>query len=123
MAELCSMLQVSKPTIYKWIKFGKLEPDKTEPKVIMLVCRSSSGKALPGLTDLKKIKPTNAKNGRLPRRIPFFTVFIPAGLNLMLIIVMMDVPLPVLTVKRLKNNVNLLSIGDRVQLNKYCNQG
>lgn len=28
MAELCSMLQVSKPAIYEWIKFGKLKPDK-----------------------------------------------------------------------------------------------
>ena len=32
-----------------------------------------------------KKKPINAKNDRLPRRYPFFAVFMPVGLNLMLI--------------------------------------
>jgi hypothetical protein len=45
----------------------------------------SSGKALRGLTDLKKRKPTDAKNGRVPKRYPVFAVFAPNVLNLMLI--------------------------------------
>lgn len=36
MAELCSMLQVSKPTIYEWIRFGKLKPYKIRSRVYFL---------------------------------------------------------------------------------------
>ncbi|TXJ28350.1 MAG: DNA-binding protein [Chitinophagaceae bacterium] len=36
MAELCGMLQVSKPTIYEWIKFGKLKPYKIRSRVYFL---------------------------------------------------------------------------------------
>lgn len=35
-AELCTMLQVSKPTIYEWIKFGKLTPYKIRSRVYFL---------------------------------------------------------------------------------------
>jgi hypothetical protein len=44
----------------------------------------SLGKASRGL-DLKKIKQTNAKSGKLPKTYPFTAVFIPVVLNLKLI--------------------------------------
>ncbi|TXJ28348.1 MAG: DNA-binding protein [Chitinophagaceae bacterium] len=36
MAELCSLLQVSKPTIYEWIRYGKLKPYKIRSRVYFL---------------------------------------------------------------------------------------
>ena len=59
--------------------------NNTEPKVNILLY-ASLGKALRGLTDLKKIKPTNAKNDRPPKKYAFLAVFMPFGLNLMLIV-------------------------------------
>ncbi|MBN8876928.1 MAG: helix-turn-helix domain-containing protein [Sphingobacteriales bacterium] len=36
MAELCSLLQISKPTIYEWIRHGKLKPYKIRSRVYFL---------------------------------------------------------------------------------------
>lgn len=36
MAELCSVFQVSRPTIYDWIKNGKLKPYKIQSRVYFL---------------------------------------------------------------------------------------
>lgn len=36
MAEICAIFQVSKPTIYDWIKEGKLKPYKIKSRVYFL---------------------------------------------------------------------------------------
>lgn len=36
MAELCNLLQVTRPTIYEWIKEGKLKPYKIKTRVYFL---------------------------------------------------------------------------------------
>jgi excisionase family DNA binding protein len=35
-AEVCAMFQVTKPTIYEWIKHGKLKPFKIRSRVFFL---------------------------------------------------------------------------------------
>lgn len=35
-AEVCAMFQVTKPTIYEWIKHGKLKPFKVRSRVFFL---------------------------------------------------------------------------------------
>ncbi len=35
-AEVCSLFQITKPTIYEWIKHGKLKPFKIQSRVYFL---------------------------------------------------------------------------------------
>ncbi|TWI85757.1 excisionase family DNA binding protein [Lacibacter cauensis] len=35
-AEVCSLFQITKPTIYEWIKHGKLKPHKIRSRVYFL---------------------------------------------------------------------------------------
>ena len=35
-SELCNIFQVTKPTIYEWIKYGKLKPFKVRSRVYFL---------------------------------------------------------------------------------------
>lgn len=42
MAEVCVIFQVSKPTIYDWIKNGKLKPYKIRSRVYFLARHSTA---------------------------------------------------------------------------------
>jgi predicted DNA-binding transcriptional regulator AlpA len=36
MSEVCSMFQISKPTVYDWVRHGKLKPFKVRSRVFFL---------------------------------------------------------------------------------------